>query len=83
MKIILAKKICFQQDGATSAMFIGVTDDNKKIVIENCHLMAPPIGIGLPTPCLFGNLISFSDIYYYKAVYFASVNNSYWKIVIK
>ncbi len=84
MKIIIARKISFKQDGLTSAVFIGIDEKTReKIVIENCHLIAPPFGLNMPTPCLFGNLISQRDIYYYQIAYFCSINNHLWKIIIK
>lgn len=66
MKKIFVTKQGFHHDCMTSAKFIGITNERKKIVIENCHLIAPPIGLGLPTPCLFGNMVIRDDIYYYK-----------------
>lgn len=42
MRIIIARKIKFKQDGLTSAVFVG-TDEKRseKIVIENCYQIAP------------------------------------------
>lgn len=84
MKIIVARKISFKQDGLTSASFIGVDENTKeKVVIENCHLIDPPFGLNMRTPCLFGNLISRRDIYYYRIAYFCPMNNHLWKIIVK
>lgn len=84
MKIIIARKFSFKQDGLTSATFIGEDANTKeKIVIENCHLIAPPFGLNMRTPCLFGNLISRREMYYYQTTYFCPINNYLWKIIVK
>ena len=84
MKTIIARKISFKQDGLTSAVFIGIDEKTKeKIVIENCHLIAPPFGLNMPTPCLFGKLISRRDIYYYRIAYFYHINNYLYKIIVR
>lgn len=46
MKIIVARKISFKQDGLTSASFIGVDENTKeKVVIESCHLIDPRLDL--------------------------------------
>ena len=58
------------------------TSSTVKVVVNNCHLVIPPFD-DMRSPCLFGNLVSVGDIYYYRAAFVTYLGGDWYKVRIK
>ena len=77
----IIKNVQFKQDTSSTVKVIGY-HNGEKVLVNNCHLAISPFD-DMKSPCLFGNLVSVDNIYYYRAAYVTYLGRDCFKVRIK
>lgn len=77
----IIENVQIKQDTPSTVKVVGY-HNGKKVVVNNCHLGIPPF-YDMRSPCLFGNLVSVDNIYYYRAAYVTYLGGDCFKVRIK
>ena len=77
----IIKNVKKKKDTSSTVKVVGY-HNGEKVVVNNCHLVIPPFD-DMRSPCLFGNLVSVGDIYYYRAAFVTYLRGDWFKVRIK
>ena len=77
----IVKNVQIKQDTSSTVKVVGY-HNGEKVVVNNCHLVIPPFD-DMRSPCLFGNLVSVGNIYYYRAAFVTNLRGDWFKVRIK
>ena len=77
----IIENVQFKQDSSSTVKVVGY-HNGEKVLVNNCHLGIPPF-YDMRSPCLFDNLVSVGDIYYYRAAFVTYLGGDWYKVRIK
>lgn len=70
-----------KKDTSSTVKVIGY-HNGEKVLVNNCHLAISSFD-DMRSPCLFGNLVSVGNIYYYRAAYVTYLEGDCFMVRIK